>query len=244
MLQTVSFSMEGTKKLICSLAGTTPDSEVDVPSYRQARTLRNLPESDLADALPKLAPDDRRPHRLFIHVARRLCGNQEDGNLPPFHALDNEPVVSGSTPAEVAAAWTNRWAEDPDAKPLERPELRILHKGLTRRKLLARDALGRTLVHIICLRGCVGVFSDLLQPEDLTITSDGGHTPLSQYIGLIEQIPPSFWRPECMSMTAFPDENVTFRDLLIEKHRDYVEGNFDEFHPEVKAILLADILAA
>jgi len=42
---------------------------------------------------------------------------------------------------------------------------------------------------------------------------------------------------------AFPSEDITFRDLLLVKHRNYVEENFDEFHPGVKAILLAAILS-
>jgi len=99
--------MKDPEALIRSLASATLDSGFDLLIYREARLLRNFTESDIADALSNLAPDDRRPHTLFIHIARRLCGNQEDGNLPPFHALDNEPDVSCTTrdPSPKCRRW-------------------------------------------------------------------------------------------------------------------------------------------
>jgi hypothetical protein len=237
---------EKTEELIRSLViDAFGGRNVQIPNYEQAHTLRNITEREVKEILypyprPVGEGDDRdydlRSPTLIVRAAMRLCGKQEDGNLPPEpDVVEVFDRASDATPAQVAAAWEARWAADPDAKPLKEPYRRILHKGLTRRKILARRYGRWTLVHEAAFKGCLGRFAKLLKPADLTLRDKNGNTPLSVTDDLAE-IPPAFWQPEWMALPV--------RNVLLTKYRFYVEENFDAFHPGVKALLLADLIAA
>jgi len=270
-----------TAELILSMVGTEHDgSDVVQPSDQQVHALRKITQAAVNAAViaregGNIAANDYRGFILVHSVARRLCGPQEDGYLPPLSALIDlsynerfaalvesflsktnrtkgaeqiEHPAFTTTPAQLAAAWEKKWQADPDRTVLEselapRRQQRILHAGLTRQKLLARDENGRTLVHEIARRGCIARFAGLLNPADLTIMDNAGRTPLSEYEWSPAYIPPAFWQPEWMDLPVQFGMEVTVSDLLIADYRFYVEENFDLFHPGVKALLLAGLIA-
>jgi hypothetical protein len=219
------------------------------PTWEQASILRNTSVEDMARALDR--PDaNHRASELFFVMAQVLCGHQEDGNRPPLDALRSLAKRAGlgtgtDTPADLAAAWEEAWAADPDAKPVQNPKQRILHQGLTHEAIVAPDRNGWTLVHEIASRGCFRRFVGLLNPEDLTIRDQAFFTPLHEYarrFSSVVGIPLSFWQPDWLAMGFTWTDRTTFWDRLKEDH-EYVRENFAAFHPEVQALFLADLFA-
>jgi len=241
------------EQLVRFLAGSESGVEaffsVFHPTWEQAFILRNTSVEDMIRALDRPDAADRAS-QLFLIMAQMLCGPQEDGNRPPIKALrrlaKRASIGTGKdTAADLAAAWTKRWADDPDAKPVQNPKKRILHQGLTREAIVAPDENGRTLAHEIAKRGCIRKFAALLKPEDLTIKDKGFCTPLSEYarnFSTVIGIPPSFWQAEWMAMGLTWADRTTFWDRL-KGDPEYVRENFTAFHPEIQALFLADLMA-